>query len=82
MSTTEALRTQVDNLRLEIQQLQVENVKLKFQVAEALNEPSESASGGGGLAATAARGSGARSQYGTASSRSQGGAQGSKGDGG
>ena len=44
MSTTEALRTQVDNLRLEIQQLQVENVKLKSQVAEGLNEPSESAS--------------------------------------
>ena len=44
MSTTEALRTQVDNLRLEIQQPQVENVKLKSQVAEGLNEPSESAS--------------------------------------
>ena len=44
MSTTEALRTQVDNLWLEIQQLQVENVKLKSQVTEGLNEPSESAS--------------------------------------
>ena len=32
MSTTEALRTQVDNLRLEIQQLQVENARLKSQL--------------------------------------------------
>ena len=41
MSTTEALRTQVDNLRLEIQQLQVENVKLKSQVMEGTSEPSK-----------------------------------------
>ena len=34
MSTTEALRTQVDNLRLEIQQLQVENARLKSQFVE------------------------------------------------
>ena len=34
MSTTEALRTQVDNLRLEIQQLQVENARLKSQLVE------------------------------------------------
>ena len=41
MSTTEALRTQVDNLRLEIQQLQVENAKLKSQlVEESVSEPS------------------------------------------
>ena len=34
MSTTEALRTQVDNFRLEIQQLQVENARLKHQLVE------------------------------------------------
>ena len=34
MSMTEALRTQVDNLTLEIQQLQVENAKLKNQLVE------------------------------------------------
>ena len=34
MNMTKALRTQVDNLWLEIQQLQVENTRLKSQVME------------------------------------------------
>ena len=43
MSTTEALRTLVDNLRLEIEQFKVENTRLKTQAAE--NESSESSDG-------------------------------------
>ena len=45
MSTTETLRTLVDNLRLEIQQLQVENARLKTPTVEGnVSEPSEEAS--------------------------------------
>ena len=42
MSTTEALRTEVDNLRLEIQQLQVENTSqlVKENVSESSRDTS------------------------------------------
>jgi len=45
MSMTKTLRTLVDNLRLEIQQLQVENARLKTPTVEGnVSEPSEEAS--------------------------------------
>ena len=44
MSTIKALRILVDNLRFEIQKLQVENTRLKTQVEDNVSESSEGTS--------------------------------------
>ena len=44
MSTIKALRTLIDNLRFEIQKLQVENTRLKTQVEDNISESSEGTS--------------------------------------